>query len=204
MPGSLNRDFFFDRVRLKLFGGSLKQSQVDGLTTLLDYWDANLSDQDDRWLAYVLGTAFHEVDRRMQPIYEYGSKSYFMHNYDKSYNPAKAKTLGNTKVGDGYTFRGRGFVQLTGRRNYTDWENRLGLPIASQPDLVLRTDVATRIIFEGMRLGTFTGKRLADYFVVTPNKAEWILARRIVNGNDKANLIAEYGKEFYGAISYTV
>ena len=64
------------------------------MTTLLDYWDANYADRDDRWLAYVLGTAYHEVDRRMQPIHEYGSNAYFM-KYDKSVNPKLAKELGN-------------------------------------------------------------------------------------------------------------
>jgi putative chitinase len=203
MAGPLNRKFFFDSVRLNLFGGTLKQSQVDGLTALLDYWDNNHQNEDDRWLAYVLGTAYHEVDRKMQPIHEYGGTTYFMHSYDKSFNPSKANALGNTQVGDGATFHGRGFVQLTGRRNYTDWQGRLGKPLVSNPDLVVNDiDIATTIIFEGMIQGTFTGKRLAQYF--DPNTDEWVLARRIVNGLDKANLIADYGKKFYGAISYTV
>jgi hypothetical protein len=204
MSGLLNRTFFFDRVRLHPFGGPLNQVQVAGLNALLDYWDASHAQDDDRWLAYILGTAFHEVDRKMKPIYEYGTKSYFMHNYDKSFNPAKAAELGNTVVGDGYTFRGRGFVQLTGRRNYADWTTRLGIDLVNDPDRVLELAVATRIIFEGMILGTFTGKKLGHYFTTNPDHADWVQARRVVNGTNKANLIAGYGKDFYAAISYTV
>lgn len=33
--------------------------------------------------------------------------------------------------------------------------------------------------------------------------ADRVRARRIINGNDKANLIAGYGKHYYAAISYT-
>jgi phage-related protein len=41
----INRKFFFDQVRNTLFGGSLKQSQVSGLTAILDEWDANTTKQ---------------------------------------------------------------------------------------------------------------------------------------------------------------
>src|SRR5947209_7871087 len=68
----LNRPFFFSYVRLHLFGGSLKQSQVDGLTAILDYWDEAYSGKDDRWLAYMFATAHHETDRKFQAIEEYG------------------------------------------------------------------------------------------------------------------------------------
>jgi hypothetical protein len=47
----INRKFFFEEVRGRLFDGRFKQSQVNGLTGLLDYWEAQHSDKDDRWLA---------------------------------------------------------------------------------------------------------------------------------------------------------
>ena len=51
-------------------------------------------------------------------------KSYFEKNYFD--NKKKAAQLGNTQKGDGAAFHGRGLVQVTGRRNYTDWTQRLG------------------------------------------------------------------------------
>ena len=44
----INRKFFFEEVRGRLFDGRFKQSQVNGLTGLLDYWEARHSDKDDR------------------------------------------------------------------------------------------------------------------------------------------------------------
>ncbi|WP_281859103.1 hypothetical protein [Litoreibacter halocynthiae] len=201
----INRKFFFDTVRLTLFDGSLRKTQVQGLTALLDYWEQHHAAKDDRWLAYVLGTAHHEVDRKMQPIKEYGSNSYFFRMYDiEGDRPKVAKRLGNLAKGDGVLFHGRGFVQITGRYNYADWENRLGTDLTSsraKADKVLNLVRATEIIFEGMILGTFTGKKLSDYFLNV--RQDWEGARRIVNGTDKKALIASYSKSYYAAISYT-
>jgi putative chitinase len=199
---AINRKYFYDYVRLNLFEGKLKQKQVDGMTVLLNYWEKEMAVEDDRWLAYVLGTVHHEVDRHMQPIEEYGSESYFRRMYDiEGERPYKAKELGNVNPGDGNKFHGRGFVQVTGRNNYQYWSNRLGEDLIENPDLALDTEIATRIAFEGMRMGPFTGKKLEDYF--NPQKDDWTNARRIINGLDKANLIASYGKQYYAAISYT-
>lgn len=200
---SINRQFFFQHARLHLFDGSMRQKQVDGLTALLDYWETNLATNDDRWLAYVLATAHHEVDASMQPIKEYGSMAYFKKMYDiQGQRPDVARELGNIQPGDGARYHGRGFVQLTGRRNYQDWSDRLGEDLVGNPDLALDTRVATRIIFEGMRLGTFTGKKLGDYF--NTQRADWKGARRIINGQDKAELIQSYALKYYAAISYTL
>jgi len=114
----LNRRFFFDHVRLALFGGSLKKTQVAGLSAILDEWEANHAAQDDRWLAYMLATTFHETAMTIQPIARYGTTAYFTRMYDPlGANPALARRLGNTEPGDGPRFCGRGFVQLTGRAN---------------------------------------------------------------------------------------
>ena len=80
--------------------------------------------------------------------------------------------------------------------------DRLGVDLVGNPELALETDIAARIIVEGMIDGSFTGKKLSDYF--NPTTDNWKQARRIVNRLDKAELIAGYGKLFYRAISYTV
>lgn len=202
MPG-INRKFFYDFVRTQMFGGSLSGEQVQGMQALLDHWEAHHASKDDRWLAYLLATAFHETDRKMQPIREYGSTRYFNQRYGpEGANPTLAKALGNTQPGDGARFCGRGFVQLTGRRNYSDWGSRLGEDLLAQPELAQDLAHAVRILVDGSVQGTFTGKKLATYF--SPTKADWRNARRIINGVDKADLIAGHARSFYGAISYTL
>jgi predicted chitinase len=86
----------------------------------------------------------------------------------------KGKVLGNTKSGDGYRYRGRGFIQLTGRYNYRVYGKRLKLDLENNPDEALEPVVAARV--------------LASYFKNTPGLVEaceqenWREVRRLVNG----------------------
>lgn len=183
----INRKFFFDYVRGHLFDGTLRQSQVEGLNAILAEWDRKYAKKDDRWLAYMLATTHHETDRTMQPIEEYGK--------------GRGRTYGVPDPATGQTYYGRGFVQLTWKSNYEAMGRKLRIDLVNHPELALGLKVATRILFLGMMEGTFTGVKLSNYF--NPNKEDWVSARRIINGLDKANLIATYGKTYYAAISYT-
>jgi hypothetical protein len=193
----MNRSQFFASVRTSLFGGSLSQSQVEGMEAVLN--EAGQGAIDPRWLAYMLATAFHETARTMQPIHELGGADYFFRMYDpKGQRPKVSADLGNTQSGDGVRFAGRGLVQLTGRRNYTTFGKVTGVDLVGDPDAAMRDDVAVKIMFEGMARGLFTGKKLADYFTATTS--DWVSARRIINGLDRANDVAGYAKRFHAAL----
>ena len=69
-----------------------------------------------------------------------GSRESF---FDFVYAPENnGRSLGNTQQGDGGKFYGRGFIQLTGRSNYTKLASLSGVDILSKPDL-LNTDIST-------------------------------------------------------------
>jgi putative chitinase len=185
---AINRKFFFDNVRLTLFDGRLRQNQVDGLIAFLNEWETKHSKKDDRWLAYMLATTHHETDRKMQPIEEYGK--------------GKGKKYGVPDPETRQVYFGRGFVQLTWKSNYEKMSKVVSkADLVHRPELALDLKNATQICFFGMMNGSFTGKKLGDYF--SPQIEDWVNARRIINGTDKANLIASYAKTYYAAISYT-
>ena len=55
------------------------------------------------------------------------------------------KDLGNVKPGDGPKYKGRGFIQITGRANYTQAAKDLGIDLVNHPELAERPDVATKV-----------------------------------------------------------
>jgi hypothetical protein len=175
---------FFDVLR-KHFG-PLKQSQVDGFNTL----HAATSGLDVRHRAYLMATAWHETAFTMQPIHERGPRTYF-NKYDVG--TKIGKVLGNTEPGDGYRFRGRGYVQLTGRRNYDKAGKATATDLLSNPDAALNPDLAARILIKGCMEGWFTGKKLSDY-------PDYPNMRRVVNGTDKADTIARYAVQIEEAL----
>lgn len=184
----INKTFFFDQAKRRMFGGRLTQSQVDGLNAILEVWEAQHAKKDDRWLAYALATAFHETDQKMQAIEEYGK--------------GRGRSYGRPDPATGQTYYGRGLVQLTWKTNYEKMGKVFGADLVNNPDLVLGLALSVKIMFYGMEQGSFTGKKFSNYF--NSKTEDWVNARRIINGTDKANLIAGYGRKFYSAISHTV
>lgn len=130
-------------------------------------------------MAYVLATAFHETAHTMKPIIEKGGEKYLQ---SKKYWP----------------YIGRGYVQITWRQNYERASKELGVDFVREPKLLLKAEYAAPIIIAGMVEGWFTGKKLSDY--ITLQKSDFKNARRIVNGTDKAELIAGYAKKYDKAL----
>lgn len=85
-------------------------------------------------LIQLIAQSAHETGN-FDKLVERGKKDYFK-KYDPRYNPRKAEILGNTKAGDGEKFKGRGFLQLTGRDVYMRAGKALGLPLEEKPELL--------------------------------------------------------------------
>ncbi|GCE89057.1 hypothetical protein MSKU15_0658 [Komagataeibacter diospyri] len=179
-----------------LFDNRPTASQLQGSLFLITYmgkaaWPLG-------WSAYGLATAYHETDATMRPITELGGYDYFMKRYDISgTNPSLARELGNSKVGDGALFCGRGYAQCTGRANYAMADRVLGTDgeLIADPDRMLDPDIAARLLIIAMENGDFTGRKCADYLgpktsEVPVSRLQFLNARRIINGLDCAEVIA--------------
>jgi predicted chitinase len=184
----MDRQIFFTTIR-PLFV-HLTPAQVVGIEAKLDEFERRKL-TDLRFLAYMLATSYHETGKLMAPVREGFAKS----------DMAARRIVRNRKYGgevNGHVYYGRGDVQLTWLKNYQAMGKLLSIPLAENPDLALKPEVSAAIMFEGMLRGSFTAKKLSDYFNDT--KTDWVNARRIINGTDKAAMIAGYAREFHTAL----
>lgn len=142
------------------------QAKLADVTKLWDILRAELDGRgllNRRNLIYLLATIAVETPV-CRPIHEYGGPKYFTRMYEGR------KDLGNTQVGDGARYHGRGFIQITGRANYAYYGAKFGIDLINQPDLALEYSNSVRI--------------MVQYFVDRKifQQAELKKVRRLVNG----------------------
>jgi putative chitinase len=94
-------------------------------------------------LAAFMAQCAHET-MDFKRLTEFGGSLDFR-KYDPKYAPKKAKALGNKQVGDGAKYKGRGFIQITGRYNYKRAGEELGLPLEKHPELAEDPATAAKI-----------------------------------------------------------
>lgn len=203
----IDRKGFFDGVRGPLYGGRLERAQVAGMTALIDRFEAGGGTYgetgDRRFLAYMLATAHHETGGRMQPVRETfaASDDTAIARLDRAFAEGRLPQVSAPywrRDADGRTWLGRGLVQITHRRNYERLSSLIGVDLVQRPERAMEMAVSVEILVVGMLRGAFTGRRLADCF--SPGRADWIGARRIINGLDRAERVAGYGRAFFAAL----
>lgn len=169
---------FFAAVR-KITGplDAVQVATINDLLAAAAHWPIG-------WLAYGLATAWHEA--RLKPIAEYGKGA------GRPY-AAKGKY--------GQPQYGRGLVQLTWDKNYEWADEALGLngSLLKNFDRALEPEIATAILVKGMETGAFTGKKLSDY-ITDGSPPQFVPARKIINGTDRADLVAGYAVAFLSAL----
>jgi predicted chitinase len=194
----------FTYLRRAPFGGRLSQSQIDGVNRLIGACRADGVD-DLRHVANVLAQVFHETAARMQPIKETvmpghtntnPSDRVVISRLDTAFRAGKLPWVKSPYWRLGWF--GRGDIQITHKANYERAGRELGVDLVGNPSKTLDPQISAKIAVRGMRDGWFTGKKLADYFNANVDDARG--ARRIVNGTDKASLIATYHKAFFDAL----
>lgn len=177
----MSRKAFFDTIRREFYPSGLSQAQVDNINLIID---AFAPFNNLHWTAYALATAYHETAATLEPIEEYGK--------------GKGRAYGKSE--NGKVYYGRGFVQLTWLDNYTTFARRLNIDLAKQPELALQADIAAQIMVLGMTKGLFTGAGLGD-FTHSDSTLDYLHARKVINGMDKAALIAGYAEQFCTALT---
>lgn len=167
--------------------GPLRADQRNAFTDLLAFMATDERLVDVRHAAYMLATTWLETDRTMRPIAEYGK--------------GKGRKYGRPGRNGGQVPYGRGFVQLTWDENYERADRKLTLngALVRNYNLAMDPEIAYRIMSLGMHEGWFTGKKLPDY--INSARCNYVGARYIINGQDRAAEIASHARKFEAALN---
>jgi putative chitinase len=179
-----HRSTFFESYRELFNPPRITQQQVDGIEVLLNFIEHDSALRDLRHIAYLLATIKHECAETFHPIAEFASGEDYEGRLD----------LGNIHPGDGPRYKGRGYVQITGRANYRKFGRRFDIELEANPALALEPKFSYQIASEGMRQGVFTGRELSDF--IHEEHCDYRNARRIINGLDKADRIKGHAETF--------
>ena len=173
---AVNANRFADDTE-KAFG-ALNVTQRGGLISLVDKITQDPDVSDIRWASYMLATVKHECANRWQPIGEFG------HGQGRPYG-VPIKIVDSHGSHHTNIYYGRGYVQLTWEQNYKKMSAAIGLAdsLWADPDEALDPDTAYKIMSFGMRHGSFTGKKLADF--ISGDRCDYIDARTIITATIK-------------------
>lgn len=163
--------------------GNSVQNNVNTILSNLTNLKSVSSSVWKRQVSYILATIYHETATTFKPIEEYGKGK--GKPYGQFFDVNGSKYTGLTNL-----YYGRGFVQLTWLSNYVRAKKEIGVDFVNHPELALDFNNAIKIANYGMVEGWFSGKKLDDY--INTLKTDYVGARYIINGTDKAQLIASY------------
>jgi putative chitinase len=148
------RDALYWLVKLKELGVRTREAEV--WAPILAHALADWSDEE---IAHFLGQVLHECVKfqyleenlrysasRIVQVWPSRFRSVaeaqpFANKPEALANHVYSGRMGNTQPGDGWLFRGRGPIMLTGRENYTLAEQLTGAPLLLLPELMLEPAV---------------------------------------------------------------
>jgi putative chitinase len=199
-------------MNLSKLQGHVPQRVIDQIPGVMEKFQINTPLR----LAHFLAQAGHESGgfKISQENLNYSAKG--LQNIFKKYFPSEAIALdyakkpekianrvysgrmgnGNEASGDGYKFRGRGDIQLTGRDNYTAFGKAIGVDIAANPDLV-----ATQ--YQLLSAAWFWGKNNLNKIADTgdTDAAVTMITKRVNGGTIGLPDRIKHFKEFYSILA---
>lgn len=193
--GEQQQKRFVDLYRTQV--GQIDQPVARNLKLILDQITSQRNLTEIPQAAYVLATIEYETGGKFDPPTEMGSRSYLVGRYGPS--SRFGKMLGNQTDDDAVRYRGRGYIQLTGRANYEKMNAALhlaGTPddLVTNPDAMLKPAIAYRATVVMMLDGRLGGTKLSNF--VSGDHKDYVNARRVMGGLDHAAPIAENARKF--------
>jgi len=201
----MNKAAFFSSIRASLFGGKLRQGVVDTVNQIYDTCIERMV-YDYRKIAYILATAYKEAYHgRLNPDWDPVREGFAQTDKGAMAAVAQLYKQGDIKTNyalphkkTGKSYYGRGWQQITHYDNYAEVTKVYGIDFVNDPDKALLRPYAALLLVDGMIGGWWTTRKLGTY--ITDQNTDFIGARAVVNGSDRAKEIAAIAMKFYEAM----
>lgn len=218
----MNKEIFYKELRKTLYKNGLKQSAVEALDAIID--ETVGKNIPVAHVAYMMATAYHEsgadlvtksenlnytTAARIRAVWpsRFASPSAaqpYVKQPQKLANFVYGGRLGNNSTGDGWKYRGRGHVQITGKVNYQKVSKYIGQDAVANPDLMLDVKNSVIGLVHCMIDGVYTGKKLSNFNL----PSEYYSARQIINADRSrveggmriGDRVAGYARNFESAL----
>jgi predicted chitinase len=205
-------------IRCYVDGDTWTWSQSNVIKALLEEWNYYPQRNDDRMLAYILGTTAHETlrFRVFTENLSFPSAERIYQLFRRRFNSAAAAEpytnepealanlvygnrpdIGNIIEGDGWRYRGRGIFPIWGRSNYQLFSTLTQTPLEDEPDVIVNRYIGARVAFAFFFLQKMD--RLDPYF--NNNTEDWLGARKALPGLPRSNTGLPEGAEDVASIS---
>lgn len=189
--------FNFNKYKSLFNKDSVDQKFVDSINGLFQVFNEYNTEGGTNLLnvSYLLASVHHETNQTFLPLREYGKGK------GKPYG-SNIDIDGSRYTGLDHIYYGRGYIQITWLTNYIKLGKLLNIDLVNDPDLALDPVVAAKILVVGCLRGLFTGKSLSDY-LRSGSRLEFIRARKVINGVDRSEDIADYAVKFLECLILT-
>ncbi len=191
---------FCRAVDKTLFLKPLSEKQRGGMKDVIDVWTKNFAGGDPRWLAYILASIYHETGQMMVPVREGFKKTdQAAREHVRNMFIRGIVKRDYAKPVNGISYFGRGRVQSTHFDNYRRLSRRFNKNFVNEPNLLLDSRIDAEVAVFGHVEGLWVPKfKLSDF--IKGERCDYVGARRIVNGQDKASEIASFARTFERAV----
>jgi hypothetical protein len=121
---------------------------------------------------------------------------------DVIYGKDSGVGLGNTQIGDGYRYVGRGYIGITGRAIYQKYKDITGIDIISKPELLEQAGPSAKVCAAYMKDRV---KFFANKYRYSENETNQLKANELVlnaiAGNIKRDLTSGHFKDIFAAVN---
>ena len=187
--------------------GTLNWWQEDALTSTLNVWDTTPELEGERRLAYILGTAYHELTHTLYPTRECScmTDAGSIACAKRLYEAGKASQYYLRDTQTGQSYYGRGQTQLTLKENYRDIGKNLGLGstrLVAMPDDALTLEISAKNAVYGLYYGWYRrGLGLKDFSFDSDD--DWIRARDVLIAQRRAATdVASFSRAILPMLSF--